>query len=412
MAYKLLLLWSFVLIGRPQDLLPVLQPLRPALVLTAMTLLAVIFSGEKNFKNVFLLKETKRYLLFFVIMIIGIPFAYHRRIAFESIFLGYLLSIIFFLVLVSEINSLKKLKSLVLIICISNFLFSFFGLLYGSSDGGRFGIYGSMFDENDVAYVLTSLFPLSIYYLQFNEGLIKRIFGIITICSSIIVTLMTGSRGGLLGLITVLTIMLLTKTGGMKKSHKFMIMGLIGVVYFLMSDKLDLTRYLTLLDISSDYNVSDETGRMQIWERAITLMLSHPITGVGVGCFTMALGYMRESLGLPPIWQATHNSFLQIGAEVGLIGFMVFILIILRSLITFLHISKIEATSNEAREISTLGGLMFLGFIGHLVTANFLTQGYSIYFVMYFALAAVIRRLQTELPVFGIRPNCEVRHII
>lgn len=126
----------------------------------------------------------------------------------------------------------------------------------------------------------------------------------------------------------------------------------------------------------------------------------------------MALGYMRESLGLPPIWQATHNSFLQIGAEVGLIGFMVFILIILRSLITFLHISKIEATSNEAREISTLGGLMFLGFIGHLVTANFLTQGYSIYFVMYFALAAVIRRLQTELPVFGIRPNCEVRHII
>ena len=175
-----------------------------------------------------------------------------------------------------------------------------------------------------------------------------------------------------------------------------MFMGLIGAVYFLISYKLDLTRYLTLLDIGSDYNVSDETGRMQIWERAITLMLSHPITGVGVGCFSMALGYMREGLGLQPIWQVTHNSFLQIGAEVGLIGFVVFILIILRSLLTFLHTSKIEATSTEARELNTLGGLMFLGFIGHLVTANFLSQGYSIYFVMYFALAAILKRLEIQ----------------
>ena len=84
MAYKLLLLWSLILIGRPQDLLPVLQPLRPALVLTVMTLLAVIFNRDKNLKNVFLLKETKCYLLFFVIMIIGVPFAVHRRIAFDA----------------------------------------------------------------------------------------------------------------------------------------------------------------------------------------------------------------------------------------------------------------------------------------------------------------------------------------
>lgn len=396
MAYKLLLLWSFFLIGRPQDLLPVLQPMRPAFVLTGMTCVAVIFSGSKNFKNVFSLKETKNYLFFFAIMIIGIPFAYHRRIAFESILLGYLLSVLFFLVLVSEINSLKRIKDLVLIICASNFLFSFFGLLYGSSSGGRFRIYGSMFDQNDIAFVLTSLFPLSIFYLQSNEGLIKRIFGIIIICSSIMVILMSGSRGGLLGLITVLAIILLTKIGNMKRGHKFMFIGLLCVVYLLISDKLDLTRYLTLLDIGSDYNVSDETGRTQIWERAFSLMLSHPITGVGVGCFPMALGYMREGLGLLPIWQATHNSFLQIGAEVGLIGFVVFVLISFRSLLTFLHVSKIEATSTEARELGILGGLMFLGFVGHLVTSNFLSQGYSIYFVMYFALAAILKRLKIQ----------------
>jgi O-antigen ligase len=112
----------------------------------------------------------------------------------------------------------------------------------------------------------------------------------------------------------------------------------------------------------------------------------------------MALGYMRENLGLQAIWQVTHNSFLQIGAEVGLIGFVVFILISLQSLLIFLRTSRRQATSAETEEIRILGGLMFLGFTGQLVAAVFLSQGYSIYFVLYFALAAVIRRLQAELP--------------
>lgn len=387
------------MLGRPQDLLPVLQPLRPALLLTALTLLAVIFSGGQKLSNAFSLKEAKRFLFFIAIMIFGIPFAFHRRVAFESVFLGYSVNILFFLFLTSEVDSLKKLKSLVLIISLSNFLFSFFGYFLGSFHGGRFGIYGSMFDENDIAYVLVSLFPLSLFYLLSNQGLLKKALGITVICSSIIVILMSGSRGGLLGLTTVLAILLLTKFGGMKKSQKILTIGLIIGVYFVIKDRINIERYLTLLEIGSDYNISDETGRTQIWKKAIMLMFYHPITGVGVECFSMALGYMREGMGLQPIWQATHNAFLQIGAEVGLIGFVVFILINLRSLLTFLYISKIKAMSSEAHEIRILAGLMFLGFIGHLVTANFLSQGYSSYFVLYFALAGIIRRLQVDFTV-------------
>lgn len=396
MAFKLLLLWSFFLLGRPQDLLPVLQPLRPALLLTAMTLLAVVFSGGQKLSNAFSLKETKRFLFFIAIMVFGIPFAFHRRVAFESVFLGYLANILFFLFLISEVDSLKKLKSLILIISLSNFLFSFFGYFFGSSHGRRFGIYGSMFDENDIAYVLVSLFPLSLFYLLSNQGLLKKALGITVICSSIMVILMSGSRGGLLGLATVLAILLLTKSGGMKKSQKILTIGLMIGVYFVIKDRIDIERYLTLFEIGSDYNISDETGRTQIWEKAITLMLYHPITGVGVECFPMALGYMRESMGLQPIWQVTHNSFLQIGAEVGLIGFGLFIFINLQSLLTFLHNSRIEATSTEALEYSILSGLMFLGFTGHLVTAGFLSQGYSSYFILYFALAGIIQRLKMD----------------
>src|SRR6266852_8000386 len=89
MSYRLFLLCSFVVLARPQDILPFLQPLRPALVLTVLAMGAMVFGGRpKEISSALSMAESKRYLLFFLIMIVGIPFAYHRRLAFEGVFLG------------------------------------------------------------------------------------------------------------------------------------------------------------------------------------------------------------------------------------------------------------------------------------------------------------------------------------
>lgn len=398
MVFKLLLLWAFILMGRPQDLLTFLQPLRPALLLTALTLGAVFFSGHgQKFTAVFSMAETKRYLLFYFIMILGIPFAYHRGMAFDAVLIKYLPNILFFLILVMEVDSLKKLKSLVLVICFSILLLNFFGFMYGRSEDGRFRIIGSPFDPNDVAYVLVSLCPLALFYLQLNQGILIRLFGIMVFSSSLAIILLTGSRGGLVALGAVLIVMLLTKIGGMKKSSKMVFIGFSVAVFFLLGDKINLERYLTLTDIGSDYNISDEFGRMVVWKYGFAMIISNPITGVGVNCFAMAIGYMRENLGLIPRWQVAHNSFLQIASEVGLFGFIVFFVIIVRSLTTFFRASKIANSDNEANEIRVLGGLMFLSFVGHLIAANFLTQGYSIYLTLFFSLAAIIQRIQADL---------------
>lgn len=397
MVFKLLLLWAFILIGRPQDLLIFLQPLRPALLLTALTLGAIFFTGHgQKFSAVFSMAETKRYLLFYFIMILGIPFAYHRGIAFEAVLIKYLPNILFYLVLITEVDSLKKLKSLILVICFSILLLNFFGYMYGISVEGRFRIIGSPFDPNDIAYLLVSLCPLALFYLQLNQGILIRLFGGIVFSSSLALILLTGSRGGLVALGAVFIVMLLTKIGGMKKSNKMVFIGFSVAILFLLGDKINLERYLSLTEIGSDYNISDEFGRMKIWEFGFAMIIGNPITGVGVDCFAMAIGYMRENMGLIPRWQVAHNSFLQIASEVGLFGFIVFFVIIVRSLTTFLRASKIADSNHEANEIRVLGGLTFLSFLGHLIAANFLTQGYSIYFTLFFALAAIIQRIQAD----------------
>ncbi len=369
MSFRLFLVCSFFLLGRPQDILTFLQPARPTLVLTILAMGAMVFGGHrKELSAALSMPESKRYLLFYLIMIVGIPFASHRGLAFQGVFVTYIVNVLFFVLLVSQVTSLQ--------------------------------VSGSAFDANDTAYVLLSLFPLCLYFIRFDDGMLKKLVAIAAVFSAIAVVLATGSRGGILGLGTVLLVLLLTKTGGIKTSHKVFLVVMLASTFLLMRDRIDVDRYLALSDVSSDYNVSSEGGRIELWQSAVDLSLANPITGVGVECYPFAHLRARQLAGESFLrWQYTHNSFLQVATEVGLAGFAVFVLINLQSLFTFLRISRIwiEPEAREASEIRVLGGLMLLGFAGLLVSGFFLSQGYSIFSTLYFALAAATVRLQATL---------------
>jgi O-antigen ligase len=401
-AFKIFLVCSFVLLGRPQDLLTFLQPMRPALVLTVLAVCAMVLGARRQeLADALSTAESKRYLLFYLIMIIGVPFAYYRRGAFEGVFENYIVNMLFFVLVVSQVTSLQRLKSLIWVVCLCTAMYSVFGglLQTGSSGGGRFEIAGNVFDPNDTAYLLLSLFPLCFYFVRFNEGLLKRLVALAAVVSSVAIILQTGSRGGILGLGTVLLIALLSKTGGIEKGYKIFLIVILASAWLLMRDRIDLGRYLTLFDISSDYNISSQGGRLELWEAAIDLSLHNPITGVGVTCFSYAHFLSRELAGDPyRQYHAVHNSFLQIAAEVGLIGFFIFLLINLRSAITFLRVSRIPSQLQlpKTGELRALGGLMLLGFAGLVVSGFFLSQAYSVVYTLYFALAAVVVRLQQE----------------
>jgi O-antigen ligase len=184
---------------------------------------------------------------------------------------------------------------------------------------------------------------------------------------------------------------------GIGKGPKILIGLGLAAAWLLLGDRIDVERYLTLTDLSTDYNLSSPGGRLELWKAAIGLSFAHPITGVGVECFAWAHYLARVDVGdAYRRYHAVHNSFLQIAAEVGLIGFAVYMRIVVGSLLTFLRTSRIQSRSRspEAGKISALGGYMFLGFVGLLVSGFFLTQGYSGLSTLYFGLAAVMARLQ------------------
>jgi O-antigen ligase len=195
---------------------------------------------------------------------------------------------------------------------------------------------------------------------------------------------------------------LVTTKGGIEKGYKILFAVMLAGTWLLIEDRIDVERYFTLSELSSDYNVAGEEGRLTLWQGAIELALANPLTGVGVDCFEYAYFAAREAAGNPYLrWHSVHNSLLQVAAEVGLVGFAVFLAINVQTVLTLYRVSKTPREQRfnprDASELGALGGLLLLGFIGHLVAGFFLTQGYSIFSTLYFALAAAIGRVHGTL---------------
>ena len=393
MPFRIFIILTFVTIGRPQDIFPFLIPFRLALIFTFGSLLSTFIGmSGTSFKSIFKMEESKKIISIFVIMIIGIPFAFHKGLAFNFVFKIYLFNVLYFFLFITHVRSFNRLKTVLFTLCFSALMYSSFSMLQGSmSPGGRL-LAGVMFDPNDIAFFFVSLLPISFFFIFISDGRIKKILACVTVIFSIIVILMTGSRGGFLGLIAVLSLLFFTNRGGLKKIYRaFLIIALL-LIFVSSVDKVDTERFKSILDLKNDYNITAKMGRLDIWKTALSFLISNPLTGVGVNCFEFAIGYKREAAGEIPVWQAPHNSFIQFGTEVGIVGFFFFISLIRSCLKTFSQCRnmKNDGSFSEFTQFRKLGGFLQIAFIGHLICTFFLSQAYSPLLTIFFGLSAVM----------------------
>lgn len=396
MSFRFFIILTFILVGRPQDIFSFLIPFRLALIFTlGALLLTFIGKKESSFLNAFSAEESKKYLLIFVIMIAGIPFASHKGLAFEYVFKVYVSNVIYFYLFITHVRSFQRLKTVLFTLCVSAFEYSLFCMLQGSiSTGGRL-VTGAMFDPNDLAYFFVSLLPISFIFLFKGEVLVKKMIAGSTVLISVVMILMTGSRGGFIGLTTIICLFLFTDLGFLQKRYKtLLIIGLI-IISFAFADKINIDRFKSIFELKNDYNITAEMGRLDIWETGLKLLMRNPLTGVGVNCFGFAIGSERQSVGDIPRWQTAHNSFVQFGVEVGLIGMGVFILLIVSCFKTFSFCRRMEPKENftDGYQFRKVGGLLQIAFSGQLVCSLFLSQAYSTILTVFLCLSAVMRYL-------------------
>ncbi|MGB5013018.1 MAG: O-antigen ligase family protein [Pyrinomonadaceae bacterium] len=246
--------------------------------------------------------------------------------AFHYLAFGFLLSIV-----LSSLNSAKRIGKLVTVIAVFGFAFAFFAILQSFLSPGKiFGIYerfgaypfGTFVSRHNFAAFMemTIALPLGLL-LSGSVSRDKKLLYVTAIALMGVALLLSGSRGGLVATLSAvfLIIILTTKARGAKKIaiRAVLSIGLVAAVAagtMFVGGESSLTR---IAETAASKDVT--TNRTHIWAITLNVIKSNLPFGAGLGAFGQAYTPHDDFSGLERVEQA-HNDYLQVIADMGLVG--------------------------------------------------------------------------------------------
>lgn len=192
---------------------------------------------------------------------------------------------------------------------------------------------GYSYDANDIGCVALPLMALALLLVHVAKPIGKLASGGIFIALAMTLA-KTGSRGAMVGfaVMGVAIFFLSTYASILKRS----IIVLISVLCLAVAAPQGYWRQMnTIFDPQADYNWTSPTGRRAVFLRGMGYMAEYPFFGLGIGNFDMAEGMLSDRAqelsgdGEGIKWSAAHNSFLQAGAELGVPGAILFLVLVI-----------------------------------------------------------------------------------
>ncbi len=237
---------------------------------------------------------------------------------------NYLELPLLFIVVASTVRDTKQMKILILLMAASFLLVNrsfyttvndrdFSKFSYGVRDAGTLGYAGENGLAAFEAYFM--LFLLSLFAFQKRTWVKLGILGVVA--TGIYCLLYTFSRGGYLGFVVGLAFL------GLIKERK----ALVAVVVLLLAWQVILpTAVQQRINMTYDkqqgqLDPSAQT-RVELWEDAVALFRQNPIAGTGFNTYAY--------LGRVDVYKDTHNYYLKVLVETGLIGLVLFLWLVWR----------------------------------------------------------------------------------
>ena len=389
-----LFLVTLVFVGKVQELVEPLSKISIGKIVIVLSLMLYFMSPKnRDAIKLFSIPQIRNVAGIYFLGIASIPLSVWPGISFQFVFFQLTKTFIFFNLIVITICSVAELKKLNWALVSAGFILSIFSILTGEI--GRVSVTGT-YDPNDFALFLVMILPI-VYFLAGNQYGLKKV-GLYLIVILLMFTIYkTGSRGGFLGLLTV-GFLTLARDTKKKLMARFLIITAFGSLFWLLAPGSYWHRLDTIFNLENDYNVTASEGRIDIWKRGLHLMLEHPFLGSGAGAFVVAEGETHQEQGGK--WSAAHNSFIQIGVELGVGGLIFFVALIFGSIRNLEKLRKV-ILNNPLLEVEYLwlvNGIE-ISLIAFCVSGFFLSQAYSS--LLYFLIANVVVLRKIELSKFG-----------
>jgi putative inorganic carbon (hco3(-)) transporter len=245
--------------------------------------------------------------------------------------------------------------------------------------------FGSLLgDPNDLALAL--LFPLGFAgaFVLGRVGLLDRLLGVSGCLVTMFAIIATQSRGGLLGVLGVLAVL----ASSLIRSRLILISGVIAVGLALFSVAAISERQS---GGAAEPGIDESAqGRLTAWETAWNMAKARPLTGVGI------VNSTENYYFYTPIWQgsnhAVHSTWLQVLAETGFPGFIVFMMAVVAvTRVSLASLRYFRAPNADPRMRAVSLGLV-ASLAGFCVSGTFLTQGLNWPFYVMLGLTAALQR--------------------
>lgn len=375
----ILLLLVLIYVGRIQEFIPILNNAPVAKLLMAIGLFVYFTSKHIYSEDLLLLKnirQVKYIVLIYGMMILSAPFSVWPSASISFVFSDFIKLLLFIYLLIVCINNEDELNLLCWSLVVSALLTDIACFISPRVIAGREFV-GISYDPNDMALFLVITVAIMIFMFENNTGW-RKILLLFTIFFSLFVIIKTGSRGSILAFGAVILSVLYQK--GFKYSFKRLpVLAIIAMIVLSNSPADKIERYATMFE--PDYNTTEKGGRLEIWKRGASIMLENPLLGSGVNQFATANGKLESGS-----WQTAHNSYVLVGAELGIIGLSLFLLLLLTSI-------KQLSTDQAHMKMPWLVQGIRSSFFGFCVGGFFLSWSYTAALYFLFALTIIIHKI-------------------
>jgi len=368
-----LLLYTCLFLIRPGELYPALAPLHLERVVGALALVGMFF-GQYQREGRLLLdrsRQTNLLLIFLVTVLLSVPFAYWRMGAVNG-FIEMLKLVALYFLVVGLVDSRRRLRiyvGLLSLLTIYTAVVALRDYIRGTSYFAQgidraVGETSVASNPNQLGTTLAVAVPLFVLLALCRPLRGWRIFFGLSALLSVITMTLTGSRASLLGFLAGVIYLWWT-------SRRRVLIGIVGLGllvggFLLMPDQYK-TRYGT---ITSEELDGSSKARVDTWITGLKMTIDRPVFGVGIRCFGTAHagGYSPE---YRRNWLESHSLYIQVLAELGLIGATVFLLLWSEFLRLNRRAARLLAADDGWRVEGTLLKAVFAGFLVMLVSGIF-----------------------------------------
>lgn len=374
-----------VYVWRIHDVFTQLRPLRLAIVSMVVSIAAFAASPHVGrLPKVFSHPIVRYAFAILALMLASVPFSLYPGLAGRYIVDDHIKTLLLVVMLVASIRTFRDVERLVLVQLIGAGIYCYVILSrFSVGASGRLGnlIY---YDSNDLGLLLACSLPFAVYMIGSSRKLGLRLLTIGLTAVFLVAIVKTGSRGGFLAVLAV-GLFLLFRYNAVRFRTRALILAAATFGFSLIAGPQYWDSMRTMLNPKADYNWSgnNDAGRMEVWKRGMGYMADRPILGVGVRNFTVAEGTIspiasRQDYGVGVKWSAAHNSFVEIGAELGVPGLILFVLLLWSGLAALRRIARSAAAAGWDR-VESLAQAFEGSLVAYLVAGFFLSQAYSAY---------------------------------